>query len=96
MLGLDGKPCIVHASSMRSRLPAGCDSSAEMALETYAKNMPKGFRALQRDTGKTISEAAENILQFLAEIEAGELAVELLTDFIHFRLMYEGVGKPRS
>ena len=70
---------------------------AEMALETYAKKYAEGLSEHYSEIPvETVSEAAENMLQFLAEIEAGELAVELLTDFIHFRLMYEGVGKPRK
>ena len=84
---------------MISRLPK-CASEflgAEMALEAYAKKYAEGLSEHYSEiTRETVNEAAENMLQFLAEIEAGELAVELLTDFIHFRLMYEGVGKPRK
>ena len=36
------------------------------------------------------------MLQFLSEIDAGELAVELLNDYVYFRLFFEGVGKPRK
>ena len=35
-------------------------------------------------------------MQFLSEIEAGEGAVDLLDAFIHFRLFYEGIGRPRK
>ena len=59
----------------------------------YAEGLSEHYSEIPVET---VSEATENMLQFLAEIEAGELAVELLTDFIHFRLMYEGVGKPRK
>lgn len=70
---------------------------AEMALETYAKKYAEGLSEHYSEVPvEAVSEAAENMLQFLSEIEAGELAVELLTDFIHFRLMFEGVGRPRK
>ena len=70
---------------------------AEMALETYAKKYAEGLSEHYSEIPvEIVSEAAENMLQFLSEIEAGELAVELLTDFIHFRLMFEGVGRPRK
>jgi hypothetical protein len=33
---------------------------------------------------------------FLSEIEAGDMAAELLNDFCYFRLTQESVGKPRK
>jgi len=71
--------------------------SAEFALETYGKKYADGLSALYSEIAVvSITEPAESMLQFLAEIEAGELAVELLNDFVHFRLFFEGVGKPRK
>ena len=71
--------------------------SAELALETYAKKYAEGLSALYSEIAViSITEPAESMLQFLSEIEAGELAVELLNDYVHFRLFFEGVGKPRK
>ena len=70
---------------------------AELALETYAKKYAEGLTELYSEIALiSITEPAESMLQFLSEIEAGELAVELLNDYIYFRLFFEGVGKPRK
>ena len=69
----------------------------EMGLETYSKKYAEGLSEhYEQITVDTVNEAAEQVLQFLAEIEAGENAVPLLTDFIHYRLMFEGPGRPRK
>ena len=69
----------------------------EMALEAYAKKYAEGLsEQYTQITPDTVNEAAEQMLQFLAEIEAGEMAVELLTDFIHYRLMFDGPNRPRK
>ena len=69
----------------------------EMGLEAYANKYAEGLSEhYSQITPDTVNEAAEQILQFLAEIEAGEMAVELLTDFIHYRLMFEGPNRPRK
>ena len=36
------------------------------------------------------------MLQFLADIEAGENAVDLLHSFTYFRVYFEGPGRPRK
>ena len=70
---------------------------AELALETYAKKYAEGLSKHYSEILFTsITEPAESMLQFLSEIEAGEMAVELLNDYVHFRLFFEGVGKPRK
>ena len=70
---------------------------AELALETYAKKYAEGLTELYSEIAViSITEPAESMLQFLSEIEAGELAVELLNDYVYFRLFFEGVGKPRK
>ena len=57
---------------------------AELALETYAKKYAEGLSAQYSEIQVTsITEPAESMLQFLSEIEAGELAVELLLSLIH-------------
>jgi hypothetical protein len=70
---------------------------AEMTLETYAKKYAEGLSEHYSEVAVDIvQDAAENMLQFLAEIEAGEIAVELLNDFVHYRLMFDGPGRPRK
>jgi len=71
--------------------------SSEMGLEAYTKKYADGLSELYGEIGvELIQDPAEQILQFLAEIEAGEQAVDLLAGFMHFRLYYEGVGRPRK
>jgi len=71
--------------------------SAELSLDTYAKKYAEGLSEHYSTVGiEVIEEAAESMLQFLSEIEAGELAFELLTDFMHYRLMFDGPNRPRK
>ena len=61
---------------------------AELALETYAKKYAEGLTELYSEIALiSITEPAESMLQFLSEIEAGELAVELLNDYVYFELL---------
>ena len=43
-----------------------------------------------------IVDAAEQILQFLSEVKAGEEAVKYLNDYIHYRVNYESTGSERK
>ena len=43
-----------------------------------------------------IVDLAEKILQFLSEINAGEDAVNYITDYIHYRVNYEANGSDRK
>lgn len=71
--------------------------SAELGLEAYAKKYAEGLSADYAPISQeAISEPAENMLQFLSEIEAGEEAVNLLHNFCYFRLYNEAVGRPRK
>ena len=71
--------------------------SGELSLETFAGKYAHGLSELYSGVElHEIQEPAEQFLQFLAEIEAGEGAVDLLDAFIHFRLFYEGIGRPRK
>lgn len=70
---------------------------SEMGLEAFANKYAEGLSKTYNEiSADLILEPAESMLQFLSEIEAGELAVELLTDFIHYRLYFDGVGRPRK
>jgi hypothetical protein len=71
--------------------------SSDMSIEAFAK---KYAEALSEDYNELPIEAfqkpAEGMLIFLSEIEAGDVAAELLTDFCYFRLYNESVGRPRK
>ena len=71
--------------------------SGELSLETFAGKYTQGLTELYSEVElQEIQEPAERLLQFLSEIEAGEGAVDLLDAFIHFRLFFEGIGRPRK
>jgi len=71
--------------------------SSELALDTFAEKYADGLSELYSDVERSvIQDPAEQLLQFLAEIEAGDEAVDLLNGFVHFRLFYEGVARPRK
>ena len=70
---------------------------SELSLSAFAKKYSDGLgdRYAPRPPEQIESEAT-NILQFLAEINASEAAVEFLNDFTYYRFHFEGVGKPRK
>ena len=43
-----------------------------------------------------MAEIAEHMVRFLSEVEAGEEAVNVLNDFIYFRINYETTSKKRN
>jgi hypothetical protein len=45
---------------------------------------------------KLIAETAEHMVRFLGEVDAGEEAVNVLNDFIYFRMNYETTTKQRN
>ena len=45
---------------------------------------------------KIVSETAEHMVRFLAEVDAGAEAVNVLNDFIYFRINYESTAKKRN
>ena len=45
---------------------------------------------------KLVAETAEHMVRFLAEVDAGEEAVNVLNDFIYFRINYETTTKKRN
>ena len=45
---------------------------------------------------KLIAETAEYMVRFLSEVDAGEEAVNVLNDFIYFRMNYETTTKKRN
>lgn len=71
--------------------------SSDMTVEAFARKYSEALSANYREISvEALQEPAEAMLMFLAEIEAGEMAVELLTDFTYYRLYTEAVGRPRK
>jgi len=72
--------------------------SSEMAIEAFGKKYAVGLAKLYKEpvAAEIFVEVAQSLLEFLAEIEAGDQAVELLTNFTYFRLYNEGVNRPRK
>lgn len=74
--------------------------SAELNLEAFAAKYADGLAEKYEPISQDVFvETATELLAFLSEIEAGDKAVELLTDFSYFRLHVEynsGSAKPRK
>ena len=70
---------------------------SEIGLEAFSEKYFTAFSERYEDiTQDDINGAAEGMLQFLADIEAGENAVDLLFSFTFFRIHYEGPNRPRK
>ena len=71
--------------------------SSEIGLESFSQKYFRGLSERYEDvTQDDINGAAEGMMQFLADIEAGENAVDLLHSFTYFRVYFEGPGRPRK
>ena len=72
--------------------------SSEVGIEAFGKKYAQGLAAIYKETlpPEVFVETAQQIIEFLAEIEAGEQAVSILNDFCYFRLYNEGVNRPRK
>ena len=71
--------------------------SSEIGLESFSQKYFEAFAERYEEvTQDDINGAAEGMLQFLADIEAGENAVDLLHSFTYFRVYFEGPGRPRK
>ena len=65
--------------------------SSEIGLEAYSQKYSVALLEVYEDvTSADIGVAAEGMLQFLADIEAGENAVNLLYSFTYYRIYFEG------
>ena len=69
------------------------DLGVEAFAKKYAEMLSEGCTAVNQEE---VQAPAEAMLQFLAEVEAGEGAADLLNSFAYFRLHFEGVGRPRK
>jgi hypothetical protein len=71
--------------------------SSDMTVEAFARKYSEDLSSRYQEISvEAIQQPAESMLMFLSEIEAGEMAVELLNDFAYFRLYTEAVGRPRK
>ena len=72
--------------------------SSELAIDAFANKYANGLSEIYSEPIPTelISETAQKFIEFLGEIEAGELAVELLHDYSYYRLYFEGANRPRK
>ena len=70
--------------------------SGDLPLESFASKYSEGLSATYADVPlESLVGAAEGMLSFLSDIEAGEAATEMLRQYTHFRLYFEKVGVPR-
>lgn len=71
--------------------------SAELPIEAVASKYANGLSERYADiTTEEMAESAQLILEFLAEVEAGESAVPIINEFCYFRLFFVKVGIPRK
>ena len=72
--------------------------SSDLGIEAFGKKYADGLAKLYKEPvpAETFAETAQSILEFLAEIEAGDQAVALLNDFTFYRLYNAGVNRPRK
>ena len=71
---------------------------SEVGIEAFGKKYSVGLQNIYKEVlpPELLIETAQQIIEFLAEIEAGEQAVNLLNDFCYFRLYNEGINRPRK
>ena len=70
---------------------------SEMPLESFAAKYAQGLSETYSDVpAESLTGAAQGMLEFLSEIEAGDSAAILLSHFAYFRLYYSNVGVPRK
>ena len=70
---------------------------SEMPLESFAAKYSQGLSDSYSDgPAESLLGAAQGMLEFLAEIEAGENAAILLSHFTFNRLYFSGVAVPRK
>ena len=70
---------------------------SELEMSAYSAKYFNGLSGIYSSiTQDDLQRVAEEMLQFLSDIEAGENAVVLLTGFMFFRINFDGVGRPRK
>ena len=69
----------------------------EMPLNALSKKYAEGLSEKYQDVQREeLSAGTESIVRFLSEVDAGDVAVSLLTGFSYFRLRFETANKPRK
>ena len=71
--------------------------SSNNSIASISRKFSKSINARYNEVKfEEILDPAEKILQFLSEINAGEEAVNLINDYIHYRVCFESSGSPRK
>ncbi len=71
--------------------------SADLPIEAFGTKYANGLSVKYSDiNAEELVESAQLILEFLAEVEAGESAVPIINEFCFFRLYFIKVGVPRK
>jgi hypothetical protein len=71
--------------------------ASELTLDAFAQKYSQGLaQRYQPEAVEMFQNPAEEILLFLSEIEAGEIAFDLLQNYCYFRLYYEAQNQPRK
>ena len=71
--------------------------ASDLPIETFANKYANGLSDRYGDVdAEKLLGAATPCLEFLSEVEAGDMAVELLDGFSYFRLYFERIGVPRK
>jgi len=71
--------------------------SSELGVEAFANKYAVALSERYDEVkSEELSDAANGLLQFLAEIEAGDQAVVLIENYIYARLYFEQINRPRK
>ena len=70
--------------------------AAELPMETFGKKYANFLTETYSEVSvEQLTGCAMSVLEFLSEIEAGDMSVELIDHYCHDRLHFEKVGVPR-
>ena len=69
------------------------ETSIQSCAVKYADGLSEQYNKIDADL---VSLAAQDLLIFLSEIDAGDAAVHLLNSFVYNRLKFEATKKPRK
>lgn len=65
----------------------------EMSSNHFVEQLTSSYTQIDP---KLVAETAEHMVRFLSEVDAGEEAVNVLNDFVYFRMNYETTTKKRN
>jgi len=69
------------------------NNSIAAISKKYSKAISEKYNEVKPEE---LMDLAENTLQFLSEIEAGEEAVNYINDYLHYRVLFESNGSERK